>query len=225
MRNRITYANVAATLALVFSMTGGAIAANHYLINSTGQISPKVIKKLRGHNGKNGVNGKVGATGATGVQGPSGNTGPPGPFPAVLPSGQTETGAWATSDTESPAYAEISFQYPTSKPPTIHLIKVGETPPVGRAGSVSNPKASPGTSACSPPCCSIPPTRAVSIRARKTKKPPPAITERSSSSKTTGTHFDGAGTWAVTADLPLRWRREEPLPPRTFGRRPPSALA
>ena len=39
-RTRLTYANVAATLALVFSMTGGALAAKHYLINSTRQINP-----------------------------------------------------------------------------------------------------------------------------------------------------------------------------------------
>ena len=46
-RKRLTYANVAATLALVFSMTGGALAAKHYLINSTRQINPKVLKKLK----------------------------------------------------------------------------------------------------------------------------------------------------------------------------------
>src|SRR5438876_8031642 len=46
-RMRLTYANVAATLALVFSMTGGALAAKHYLINSTSQINPKVLKKLK----------------------------------------------------------------------------------------------------------------------------------------------------------------------------------
>ena len=199
MRNRITYANVAATLALVFSMTGGAIAANHYLINSTGQISPKVIKKLRGHNGKNGVNGKVGATGATGVQGPSGNTGPPGPFPAVLPSGQTETGAWATSDTESPAYAEISFQYPTSKPPTIHLIKVGETPPAGCAGSVSNPKASPGN-LCVFATLLFDSAYEGSFDPGEEGEETPAGVHGAVVflEKTTGTHFDGAGTWAVT---------------------------
>lgn len=46
MRHRLSYANVAATLALVFSMSGGALAATHYLINSTKQINPKVLKKL-----------------------------------------------------------------------------------------------------------------------------------------------------------------------------------
>jgi hypothetical protein len=35
IRKRLTYANVAMTLALVFAMTGGAYAAKHYLITST----------------------------------------------------------------------------------------------------------------------------------------------------------------------------------------------
>src|SRR6202043_2254580 len=46
MRRRFSYANVAATLALVFSMSGGALAAKHYLINSTKQINPKVLKAI-----------------------------------------------------------------------------------------------------------------------------------------------------------------------------------
>ena len=37
-----------ATLALVFAMSGSAIAASHYLVNSTKQISPKVLRKLAG---------------------------------------------------------------------------------------------------------------------------------------------------------------------------------
>jgi Collagen triple helix repeat (20 copies) len=78
MRKRITYANVAATLALVFSMTGGAIAANHYLINSTKQINPKVLKKLRGNRGAKGATGGKGATGATGAAGVNGSTGKAG---------------------------------------------------------------------------------------------------------------------------------------------------
>ena len=39
MRKRLSYANVAATLALVFSMTGGAMAANHYLVNRPNRSS------------------------------------------------------------------------------------------------------------------------------------------------------------------------------------------
>jgi hypothetical protein len=43
---RLSYANVVATLALVRAMSGGAIAATHYLITSTKQISPRGLKKL-----------------------------------------------------------------------------------------------------------------------------------------------------------------------------------
>jgi hypothetical protein len=78
MRRRFSYANVAATLALVLSMSGGALAAKHYLINSTKQINPKVLKKLKGKSGPKGLNGLNGAPGATGAQGPAGKEGPPG---------------------------------------------------------------------------------------------------------------------------------------------------
>ena len=44
MRGRLSYANVAMTLALVFAMSGGAYAASKYVITSTKQISPKVLK-------------------------------------------------------------------------------------------------------------------------------------------------------------------------------------
>jgi hypothetical protein len=46
MRRHLTYANVAATLALIFAMSGSALAAKHYLLSSTSQISPKVLKSL-----------------------------------------------------------------------------------------------------------------------------------------------------------------------------------
>jgi hypothetical protein len=44
LRRRLTYANVAVTLALVFAMSGGAYAASRYVITSIKQISPKVVK-------------------------------------------------------------------------------------------------------------------------------------------------------------------------------------
>jgi hypothetical protein len=72
MRRRLSYANVTATLALVFAMSGGALAANHYLITSTKQINPSVLKKLTGKAGA------TGATGATGLQGAAGKEGSPG---------------------------------------------------------------------------------------------------------------------------------------------------
>ncbi len=78
LRKRLTYANVVATLALLFAMSGGALAAGHYLITSTKQISPKVLKSLRGANGKLGAPGPAGAAGPAGSTGPGGKEGPVG---------------------------------------------------------------------------------------------------------------------------------------------------
>ncbi len=122
IRSRITYVNVVATLVLVFAMTGGALAAKKYLITSTKQISPSVLKSLQG---KAGVAGAPGAAGVQGAQGPAGPGGPAGsggakgetgaagkegkegkpgtpgakgsPWTAggTLPSKATETGVWS----------------------------------------------------------------------------------------------------------------------------------
>src|SRR5579862_4160721 len=73
IRSRITYVNVVATLVLVFAMTGGALAAKKYLITSTKQISPSVLKSLQGKSGP------AGAGGVAGAQGPAGPAGPAGP--------------------------------------------------------------------------------------------------------------------------------------------------
>jgi hypothetical protein len=72
---RVNYANVTATLALVFSMSGGALAANHYLITSTKQISPKLLKKLKGKTGATGVAGLQGKEGVPGKEGKEGKEG------------------------------------------------------------------------------------------------------------------------------------------------------
>jgi len=76
IRKRLTYANIVATLALLFSMSGGALAARHYLITSTKQISPKVVKSLKGKRGRRGPAGPSGAQGPQGEQGPQGAVGP-----------------------------------------------------------------------------------------------------------------------------------------------------
>ena len=88
MRPRLSYANVVATLALVFSITGGAIAAGHYLINSTKQINPKVLRALKG------TRGERGPTGPKGTEGTHGEPGPPGP------SGQPSNLMWAKIEPE-----------------------------------------------------------------------------------------------------------------------------
>jgi len=102
IRARLTYANVVATLALVFAMAGGAAAASHYLITSSKQISPKVLKELKkpgpkgatgaggpagpaGATGPAGANGSSGAAGATGKEGPQGVQGPEGKLAGNTP--------------------------------------------------------------------------------------------------------------------------------------------
>jgi len=95
LRSRLTYANIVATLALVLSMSGGALAAQRYLVSSTNQLGHGVIATMKHRNGKQGKKGRKGpggpagspgtqgATGAQGIQGPlgaqpPGRTGPEG---------------------------------------------------------------------------------------------------------------------------------------------------
>jgi hypothetical protein len=87
IRKRFTYANVAMTLALVFAMTGGAYAAKQYLISSTKQISPRVLKQLTGKAGAQGPQGPAGIAGAQGPQGPAGTAGAQGPKGEMGPQG------------------------------------------------------------------------------------------------------------------------------------------
>jgi hypothetical protein len=90
IRKRLTPATVIATIALVFAMSGGAYAAGKYLITSTKQISPKVLKSLQGRAGARGATGLQGPAGAPGV----GTPGPQGPAGAAGPKGDTgATGA------------------------------------------------------------------------------------------------------------------------------------
>ena len=120
LRKRLTYTNVAMTLALVFAMTGGAYAASKFVITSTKQIKPSVLKQLQGKagkagaagangtNGTNGAPGTPGEKGAAGTNGTNGKDGAPGTngkdgkegspwtLGGTLPTGKTETGTWAT---------------------------------------------------------------------------------------------------------------------------------
>jgi hypothetical protein len=126
-----------ATLALVFAMTGGAYAAKKYLITSTRQISPAVLKSLKGkagpagaqglagpagpqgaagtagakgETGAAGLRGADGKEGPTGKEGPAGKTGKEGsPWMAggTLPSGKTETGAWTVGKSTAEQAGEL----------------------------------------------------------------------------------------------------------------------
>jgi Collagen triple helix repeat (20 copies) len=143
LRRRVNATTIIAVFALVFAMTGGAYAAKKLLITSTSQISPKVLKSLKGNAGAKGANGANGAAGAQGPVGPGGAQGPAGAagaagakgedgkegkegkegkagttgFTKTLPSGQTETGAWAASQ-ESENFGStipVSFSIPLSE--------------------------------------------------------------------------------------------------------------
>jgi collagen triple helix repeat protein len=93
IRERLTATNVALVVALLFAMTGGAYAAKKYLITSTKQISPKVLKALAGQTGRTGPQGPPGergpqgATGEKGAQGAAGEQGHPGEPGAQGPAG------------------------------------------------------------------------------------------------------------------------------------------
>jgi Collagen triple helix repeat (20 copies) len=153
-RIHVSPATAIATLALVFAMTGGAYAAGHYLITSTKQISPKVLKSLKGAKGANGASGANGANGTAGPagpagpggaqgpggpQGPKGETGPKGEigtdgqtgFTETLPKGKTEKGAWTATTVENAlkqvyARTPISFVIPLPAAPTVEFIPKGE---------------------------------------------------------------------------------------------------
>ncbi len=53
MRKRLSL--VAAALAALFVVAGGAAAAGHFVITSTSQIKPNVIRALRGNQGPRGL--------------------------------------------------------------------------------------------------------------------------------------------------------------------------
>ncbi len=78
IRTRVNASTIVAIVALVFAMTGGAYAAKKYLITSTKQISPSVLKSLQGKVGPAGANGAQGAAGPAGPAGPAGAKGETG---------------------------------------------------------------------------------------------------------------------------------------------------
>src|SRR6201989_3175644 len=96
LRRHLTYANVAASLALFLALGGAAYAAPQLPKNSVGtnqirkeavtaaKISKKTRKQLQGQRGPagqqgpQGKTGKTGAKGATGARGAQGNTRAPG---------------------------------------------------------------------------------------------------------------------------------------------------
>jgi len=154
---RFLKSNAIALLALVFAMTGTGIAASHYVITSTKQIKPSVLRKLHGARGSRGATGATGRTGAQGPLGPVGRQGPPGivtqgpenTFPSTLPAGRTLTGAWEvdannpTKTGTTPASVAISFQFPLAAAPAAAYVFAGEHTKEC-PGSVTEPRAASG---------------------------------------------------------------------------------
>jgi hypothetical protein len=161
-RKRLSYASVVATLALVLAVGGGTAWATNYIITSTHQIKPSVLKKLHGANGKNGKNGKNGTNGTNGTNGAAGATGPAGAagaagatgqngttgFTSTLPAGDTEGGTWAGDDENSTAgsafYIPLSFNIPLAAKPASNIIAAGGASTAACPGTVANPKAASG---------------------------------------------------------------------------------
>ena len=139
-RKRMSYANIASTLALVLALGGGtAWAAHHYSITSTKQIKPSVLKTLHGARGKNGTNGVTGVTGVTGQA---------GPLTTSLPAGQTLRG-WFNLDTVAAGANQlnggsISFGFNLASAPTVQIVPVGGPTTAQCGGSVAAPSAAPG---------------------------------------------------------------------------------
>ncbi len=110
-KRNLNYANVTATIALVLSMSGGALAATHYMISSTKQISPRVLRALKGNAGATGATGPSGSVGPTGPAGGVGSAGGRGP---TGPAGDAGTTGATGAAGGSLAYA--------------HVTEAGETP-------------------------------------------------------------------------------------------------
>jgi hypothetical protein len=150
---RISYTNIALTVAIFFAMAGGALAAKRYVIISTSQISPRVLKALEGKPGGPGATGAAGPAGAKGEpgpvgsagekgsqglpgeEGPEGEPGEPGPegvcskANCVLPKGASVKGVWGTNGTSTNGvghaiFAPISFNVPLKTAPENSAVHV-----------------------------------------------------------------------------------------------------
>ena len=159
IRRNMNPATAIAVVALVFAMTGGALAAK----SSTEAKQEKKAK--RGPQGPRGKQGKKGLTGPQGIPGPKGDTGPQGdvglkgdtgdPWTAggFLPSGASVGGTWVAGvgpelfAGKGAAAASISFGLPLQGLPTVLVIKK-EQEGIEHAtecpGSILFPKAAKG---------------------------------------------------------------------------------
>jgi hypothetical protein len=149
VRRRPSYATIVSTLALVIAIGGGsawAVTHHHYLITSTAQIKPKVLKKLHGHDGASGPAGARGANGATGPSGATGATGATGIAGIVVgTSGSQSLSAITAAIVQATAPSSGSFL-------VLGQVSGAETNPQvdgGMSCSIVNITAAPGTTIAS----------------------------------------------------------------------------
>jgi len=169
VRRHVNPTAAIAVLALFLAMSGGAWAAHRYIVTSTGQIKPSVLKQLRGAAGARGLPGAAGAQGPQGPQGAPGKDGAPGRdgtpgkdgnegreghtgFTETLPSGKTETGTWTvnvpTTAAEGITFVSIGFAVPLAGGGEAVFLNASETAGEvgtgGCAGTVAEPAAPAG---------------------------------------------------------------------------------
>jgi hypothetical protein len=128
---------IVAIVALVAALTGAAFAAGGLTKQQEKQVK-KIAKKYAGKQGPagpQGPKGDTGAAGAAGKTGPVGPTGPEGPigpegetgFTETLPSGETETGGWATG----PGPQTVAVEQVETEPDVFEEVVVPSSAPSG----------------------------------------------------------------------------------------------
>lgn len=159
IRRNLTPPTALAVVALVFAMSGGAVAAKNYATgsaeaskNKRGPKGPRGKQGPIGLQGPQGPRGETGERGPTGPQGPKGDTGDPWTAGGVLPSGVTIGGTWIAGVGPSPgpvgaAATSISFGIPLKGLPNIKVVKKnqeGNEHATECPGSFIAPKAAKG---------------------------------------------------------------------------------
>lgn len=163
VREKLTFANVVACLALFVALGGASYAATQLPKNSVGtqqlkngavtgakvkagSLTASSFKPGQLPKGATGAKGPEGQRGPEGPRGAEGPQGPPGAFPSGnLPSGATLRGNFAIGTNLSEySNTSVSFGFTLASAPTGHFIAVGDTPPPQCPGSAANPQASAG---------------------------------------------------------------------------------
>jgi len=122
-------AMIVALLALTLSVGGGvALAAKHYLITSTSQISPKVLTKLKGTQGTQGTRGLQGTQGPQGAKGDAGANGTNGVVVIQRTTGSGTPGDEG-GDSSNITLANASFSNPAANTDDLFFAKATFTPP------------------------------------------------------------------------------------------------